>query len=92
MLESVHGKETAEKLLRQAQNIEMLAGRLPVTIRPGDTLTTVIQRAREAASSPSTTLPNRPRPSSRRGARRDSSSGGAGSGQSPRGAKSVSRR
>jgi hypothetical protein len=49
MLESVHGKETADKLLRQAQNIEMLGGRLPVTVRPGDTLTTVIQRANEAA-------------------------------------------
>lgn len=48
MLDAVHGKE-AEKLLQQARNIEMLDGRLDIPSRPGDTITDVIARARQAA-------------------------------------------
>ena len=48
MLEAVHG-EGALKLMTQARNIEMLAGRLDVPVRPGDTMAEVIGRARQAA-------------------------------------------
>jgi hypothetical protein len=48
MLEAVHGAD-ALKLMTQARNIEMLAGRLDVPVRPGDTMTEVIGRARQAA-------------------------------------------
>jgi hypothetical protein len=44
MLEAVHGPQ-ATRLLEQAQNIEMLAGRLPIVTRPGDTVTDTIVRA-----------------------------------------------
>lgn len=47
-LEVVHGKEATEKLLEQARRIEMLAGRLEIPVRPGDTVTQVIARARQA--------------------------------------------
>jgi hypothetical protein len=47
-LEVVHGKEASEKLLEQARRIEMLDGRLDIPVRPGDTVTQVIARARQA--------------------------------------------
>jgi hypothetical protein len=47
-LEVVHGKEASEKLVEQARRIEMLEGRLPIPVRPGDTVTQVIARARQA--------------------------------------------
>ena len=47
-LEVVHGKEASEKLIEQARRIEMLDGRLDIPVRPGDTVTQVIARARQA--------------------------------------------
>lgn len=49
MLDAVHGREASEKLLRQAQNIAMLNGKLDVAVRPGDTMTDIISKARIAA-------------------------------------------
>jgi hypothetical protein len=49
MLDAVHGKEISQKLLQQAQNIEALAGRLDIPVRPGDTISDVINNARVAA-------------------------------------------
>lgn len=49
MLEAVHGREASAKLLQQAQNIAMLNGKLDVAVRPGDTMTDIIGKAREAA-------------------------------------------
>lgn len=47
-LEVVHGREATDKLLEQARRIEMLAGRLEIPVRPGDTVTQVLARARQA--------------------------------------------
>ncbi len=47
-LEVVHGKEASEKLVEQARRIEMLAGRLDIPVRAGDTVTQVLARARQA--------------------------------------------
>lgn len=47
-LEIVHGKEASDKLIEQARRIEMLEGRLDIPVRPGDTMTQVIARARQA--------------------------------------------
>lgn len=49
LLEVVHGKEATEKLLEQARNIEMLNGKLDIPVKPGDTVTQVIARAKQAA-------------------------------------------
>jgi len=49
MLEAVHGKEASEKLLQQARNIAMLNGKLDIPVRPGDTMTDIIAKARQAA-------------------------------------------
>ena len=49
MLETVHGKEASEKLLAQARAIEQLEGRLSIPVKPGDTMTQVIARAKLAA-------------------------------------------
>jgi len=49
MLEAVHGKEASAKLLQQAQNVAMLNGKLDVAVRPGDTMTDIIAKARTAA-------------------------------------------
>ena len=48
MLEAVHGKE-ATRLMEQARRIEMLEGRLPVRIAPGDPVSSIISKARETA-------------------------------------------
>lgn len=47
-LEVVHGKEASEKLLEQARRIEMLSGREPIPVRPNDTITQIMARARQA--------------------------------------------
>ena len=49
MLESVHGKEASEQLLKQAQYIAALDGKLELPVRPGDTMTSLIARARATA-------------------------------------------
>ncbi len=49
VLEAVHSREVSQQLLRQAEAISMLEGRLSLPVRPGDTLTDVIGRARQAA-------------------------------------------
>jgi len=49
ILEAVHGKEEAARLMAQARAIEQLEGRLPIPTQPGDTMTQVIARARMAA-------------------------------------------
>ena len=49
ILQSVHGPDVTARLLRQAQDVAMLEGRLPVAVRPGDTLTQAIDRAQRAA-------------------------------------------
>lgn len=48
VLEVVHGTEANEKLLEQARRIRMLNGTMPIPVRPGDTVTQVIARARQA--------------------------------------------
>ena len=48
MLEAVHGKEST-RLMEQARRIEMLDGRLSVRAAPGDTVTSIISKARDAA-------------------------------------------
>jgi hypothetical protein len=48
MLEAVHGKE-ANRLMEQARRIEQLSGRLPVRAMPGDTVSTILARARDTA-------------------------------------------
>jgi len=50
MLEAVHGREASAKLLQQAQNIAMLNGKLDIAVRPGDTMTDIIAKARDAAN------------------------------------------
>lgn len=49
MLKAVHGNEMTEKLLKQAQNISMLDGKLDIAVRPGDTITEIIGKARASA-------------------------------------------
>jgi hypothetical protein len=49
MLEAVHGREASQKLIQQAQYIEALNGKLDIPVRAGDTVTTLIARARQAA-------------------------------------------
>lgn len=48
MLQAVHGEEMGNQLLRQAQNIAALNGKLDVKVLPGDTVTDVISKARIA--------------------------------------------
>lgn len=49
LLETVHGRAQADQLLKQAQLISMLQGRVPVPTRPGDRMIDVVARARQAA-------------------------------------------
>lgn len=49
MLEAVHGKEASAKLLKQAQDVAMLNGKLDIESRPGDTVSEIIRKAQEAA-------------------------------------------
>jgi hypothetical protein len=48
MLEAVHSKEASAKLIEQAQRIAMLDGKLDLAVRPGDTISTIIGKARAA--------------------------------------------
>jgi hypothetical protein len=49
ILQSVHSDVVTQRLLQQAQHVAMMEGRLPLSVRPGDTMTDVIGRARAAA-------------------------------------------
>src|SRR5580692_661672 len=49
VLETVHGREVTQNLLEQVRRIAMLDGKLDIPVRPGDTVTDVIQRARLAS-------------------------------------------
>lgn len=49
MLNTIHGDEIGNKLLKQAQHIEQLEGKLPIAAQSGDTALDVISRARMAA-------------------------------------------
>jgi hypothetical protein len=44
MLGSIHGQETAEKLLRMANDLELLGGDFKVDIRPGDRMVDIMDR------------------------------------------------
>ena len=48
MLEAVHGKDVANRLRQQAQYVAMADGKLPIPASPNDTITSLIQKAREA--------------------------------------------
>lgn len=50
MLGSIHGERTADKWLKQVQNLRMLEGDLPLDIRPGDTITDVLAKAQTAVT------------------------------------------
>lgn len=49
MLEAVHGPQVTAKLLRQAQNVAALDGKLDLAVLPRDTMTEVIERAQRTA-------------------------------------------
>lgn len=50
MLELVHGPQMANKLLKQAQYVRAIAGKMDVPVTPGDTALDTIMRARAAAT------------------------------------------
>lgn len=54
MLEAVHGKEASAKLIKQAQYVQMMDGKLDIPVRPGDTVTEIISKARQAAEAAKT--------------------------------------
>jgi hypothetical protein len=45
----LHGEQGSARLIKQAKEIQQLNGKLPITVRPGDTANDVILRARAAA-------------------------------------------
>lgn len=49
LLEAVHGPEVGSRLLRQAEAIGQLDGKLDIPVRPGDQLGEVIRNARDVA-------------------------------------------
>jgi hypothetical protein len=49
MLELVHGPQMASKLLKQAQYVRAIAGKMDIPVVPGDTALDAITRARNAA-------------------------------------------
>ena len=49
VLEAVHSRDVSQRLLQQARHVAMMEGKLPMTVRPGDTLSEVISRAKVAA-------------------------------------------
>lgn len=49
LLQAVHGSDVSERLLNQARAIEGLEGRLDMPVRPGDTLSDTVQRAKLSA-------------------------------------------
>lgn len=48
ILEVVHGREASEKFREQARRVSMLEGTMPIPVRPGDTVTQILARARQA--------------------------------------------
>lgn len=48
ILQGLHGEKDAEKLLKQAQAIAALEGKIDIPVRPGDTTFDIISRARAA--------------------------------------------
>lgn len=48
LLQAVHGPEMSQRLLDQARALATVNGRVPLTVRPGDTISEVIGRARTA--------------------------------------------
>ncbi len=49
MLQDIHGNHVSSKLLKQAQNVMALEGKLDIPARPGDTALDIINRAHTAA-------------------------------------------
>lgn len=49
MLDAIHGSEMGGKLLKQAQNIAALEGKIDINVRAGDTAMDIIGKARMAA-------------------------------------------
>ena len=49
MLQDIHGDHVSSKLLKQAQNVMALEGKLDIPTRPGDTALDIINRAHTAA-------------------------------------------
>lgn len=47
-LHTLHGKEGGDRLLRQAQIIQGLEGKLPIQAKPGDTAADIVMRAKAA--------------------------------------------
>lgn len=50
VLETLHGKEGADKLLKQAQYVDALRGKLEIPVQPGDRIGDIILRARAMAA------------------------------------------
>ncbi len=50
VLEAAYGAQAAAKLLKQAQRISMMEGKLSLEALPGDTVSTVLARAEKAAT------------------------------------------
>lgn len=48
LLEDVHGSERTTQLLKQAEYLKMLEGKLPVRVEPGDRIADVISKSRAA--------------------------------------------
>ena len=48
ILEAAHGKERTAQLLKQAEYLKMLEGKLPVRVEPGDKIADVIAKSRAA--------------------------------------------
>jgi hypothetical protein len=49
LLHAVHGAEVGSRLLQQAEAIGQLDGKIDIAVRPGDRLSEVVARARQAA-------------------------------------------
>lgn len=51
LLQSIHGEQQANRLLKQAQDVRALSNdRIPIAVQPGDTVAEVIARARQATA------------------------------------------
>jgi hypothetical protein len=49
ILDAVHGRDVSQRLLRQAQDVAALDGRIPLTLRPGDRMADAIAQAHATA-------------------------------------------
>jgi hypothetical protein len=49
ILDAVHGRNVSQRLLRQAQDVAALDGRIPLTLRPGDRMADAIAQAHATA-------------------------------------------